>query len=128
MSQKKSRAQVKTSMLEVAQEILAGDKTNLETMQQVVAETVAQLPTEQLLPTEQVEQVKVRVSIGSTATKLILRNPGWANQQVLEEVKRLFPSAQTTMACIAWYKSKLRKEGKIGQRVFKKPQAQPAAE
>lgn len=128
MSQKKSRAQVKTSMLEVAQEILAGDKTNLETMQQVVAETVAQLPTEQLLPTEQVEQVKVRVSIGSTAVRLILGNPGWANQQVLEEVKRLFPSAQTTMACIAWYKSKLRKEGKIGQRVFKKPQAQPAAE
>lgn len=77
---------------------------------------------------EQVEQVKVRVSIGSTAIKLILGNPNWANQQVLEEVKRLFPSAQTTMACIAWYKSKLRKEGKIGQRVFKKPQAQPAAE
>lgn len=128
MSQKKSKAQVKTSMLEVAQEILAGDKTNLETMQQVVAETVAQLPTEQLLPTEQVEQVKVRVSIGSTAIKLILENPDWANQQVLEEVKKLFPSAQTTMACIAWYKSKLRKEGKIGQRVFKKPQAQPAAE
>lgn len=77
---------------------------------------------------EQVEQVKVRVSIGSTAIKLILENPDWANQQVLEEVKKLFPSAQTTMACIAWYKSKLRKEGKIGQRVFKKPQAQPAAE
>lgn len=77
---------------------------------------------------EQVEQVKVRVSIGSTAIKLILENPEWANQQVLEEVKKLFPSAQTTMACIAWYKSKLRKEGKIGQRVFKKPQAQPAAE
>lgn len=128
MSQKKSKAQVKTSMLEVAQEILAGDKTNLETMQQVIAETVAQLPTEQLLPTEQVEQVKVRVSIGSTAIKLILENPDWANQQVLEEVKKLFPSAQTTMACIAWYKSKLRKEGKIGQRVFKKPQVQPAAE
>lgn len=77
---------------------------------------------------EQVEQAKVRVSIGSTAIKLILENPDWANQQVLEEVKKLFPSAQTTMACIAWYKSKLRKEGKIGQRVFKKPQAQPAAE
>ncbi len=76
----------------------------------------------------QVEQVKVRVSIGSTAIKLILENPEWANQQVLEEVKKLFPSAQTTMACIAWYKSKLRKEGKIGQRVFKKPQVQPAAE
>ena len=68
----------------------------------------------------QVEQVKTRVSIGSTAIQLILTNPAWTNQQVLDEVKNLFPSAQTTMACIAWYKSKLRKEGKIGQRVFAK--------
>ena len=67
-----------------------------------------------------VEEVKVRISIGSTAIQLILANPDWSNQQVLEEVKKLFPTAQTTMACIAWYKSKLRKEGKIGQRVFKK--------
>ena len=67
-----------------------------------------------------VEEVKARVSIGSTAIQLVLTNPDWSNQQVLEEVKKLFPSAQTTMACIAWYKSKLRKEGKIGQRVFKK--------
>ena len=67
-----------------------------------------------------VEEVKVRVSIGSTSIKLILDNPTWTNQQVLDEVKKQFPSAQTTMACIAWYKSKLRKEGKIGQRVFKK--------
>ena len=89
--------------------------------------TVEQTAVEQTA-VEQVEQVKVRVSIGSTAIKLILENPEWANQQVLEEVKKLFPSAQTTMACIAWYKSKLRKEGKIGQRVFKKSVAQPTAE
>lgn len=69
---------------------------------------------------EQVEQVKVRVSIGQTAIKIILDQPELTNQQVLEKVKELFPSAQTTMACIAWYKSKLRKEGKIGARVFKK--------
>lgn len=70
--------------------------------------------------TTQVEEVKVRVSIGQTAIKLILDQPELTNQQVLEKVKELFPSAQTTMACIAWYKSKLRKEGKIGQRVFAK--------
>ena len=70
--------------------------------------------------TTQVEQVKVRVSIGQTAIKIILDQPELTNQQVLEKVKELFPSAQTTMACIAWYKSKLRKEGKIGARVFKK--------
>lgn len=66
------------------------------------------------------EEVKTRVSIGSTAIKIILEQPELSNQQVLDEVKKAFPSAQTTMACIAWYKSKLRKEGKIGQRVFKK--------
>ena len=69
---------------------------------------------------EQVEQVKVRVSIGQTAISIILAQPELTNQQVLDEVKQRFPSAQTTMACIAWYKSKLRKEGKIGARVFKK--------
>lgn len=70
--------------------------------------------------TTQVEEVKVRVNIGQTAIKIILDQPELTNQQVLEKVKELFPSAQTTMACIAWYKSKLRKEGKIGPRVFKK--------
>jgi hypothetical protein len=77
--------------------------------------------------TTQVEEVKVRVSIGQTAIKFILDQPELTNQQVLEKVKELFPSAQTTMACIAWYKSKLRKEGKIGQRVFAK-KVQPTVE
>ena len=76
-----------------------------------------------------VEQAKVRITVGATAIKLILENPELSNAQVLEKVKEAFPSAQTTMACIAWYKSKLRKEGKIGQRVFKKKvEAQQAAE
>ena len=76
--------------------------------------------TTQVEQVEQVEQVKARVSIGQTAIKLILTQPELTNQQVLEKVRELFPSAQTTMACIAWYKSKLRKEGTIGARVFKK--------
>lgn len=79
--------------------------------------------------TQEVELVKTRVSIGSTAIKLILDEPTLTNQQILDKVKEQFPSAQTTMACIAWYKSKLRKEGKIGQRVFKKKtEVQPTAE
>lgn len=79
--------------------------------------------------TPAVVEVKVRVTVGATAIKLILENPELSNAQVLEKVKEAFPAAQTTMACIAWYKSKLRKEGKIGQRVFKKKaEAQQAAE
>ena len=112
---KKTKSEVQTSMLEVAQEILDGNKENLEVLQTVIQEAVAEMPM-----VEQVEQVKARVSIGQTAIKIILDQPELSNQQVLEKVKELFPSAQTTMACIAWYKSKLRKEGKIGARVFKK--------
>jgi hypothetical protein len=112
---KKTKVEVQSNILDVAQEILDGNKENLETLQTVIQETVAEMPM-----VEQVEQVKVRVSIGQTAISIILAQPELTNQQVLEKVKELFPSAQTTMACIAWYKSKLRKEGKIGARVFKK--------
>ena len=121
---KKSKTQVQSSILEVAQEILEGNKENLETLQEVIQEAVAQLPMQE---ETKVEEVKARISIGSTAIQLILENPDWANQQVLDRVKELFPSAQTTMACIAWYKSKLRKEGKTGQRVFKKKVVEQAA-
>jgi len=72
------------------------------------------------IETPAVVEVKVRLTVGATAIKLILENPELSNAQVLEKVKEAFPTAQTTMACIAWYKSKLRKEGRIGQRVFAK--------
>jgi hypothetical protein len=75
-----------------------------------------------------VEEVKVKkVGIGSTIIELILANPEMTNLQILEQVKATFEKAETSYACIAWYKSKLRKEGKIGARVFTKkakPQAQ----
>lgn len=67
-----------------------------------------------------VEQVKARITVGATAMSIILAHPELTNQQILDRVKEAFPTAQTSMACIAWYKSKLRKEGKIGQRVFAK--------
>jgi len=77
-----------------------------------------------------VEDVKVKkVGIGSTIITLILDNPEMTNQEILAKVTEQFKAAQTTYACIAWYKSKLRKEGKIGARVFKKKeQPQVAAE
>ena len=68
-----------------------------------------------------VEEVKVKkVGIGSTIIELILANPEMTNLQILEQVKSTFEKAETSYACIAWYKSKLRKEGKIGARVFSK--------
>lgn len=61
-----------------------------------------------------------KVGIGSTIVEMILKNPEMTNEQILAEVKAKFEKAQTSYACIAWYKSKLRKEGKIGPRVFAK--------
>ena len=78
----------------------------------------------------QAEVVKApKIGIGSTIIDLILANPEMTNLQILAEIKAKFESAQTSYACIAWYKSKLRREGKIGARVFTKkvkPEAQAA--
>lgn len=68
-----------------------------------------------------VEVVKTKkVGIGSTIIELILANPEMTNLQILEAVKAKFEKAETSYACIAWYKSKLRKEGQIGPRTFAK--------
>ena len=75
-----------------------------------------------------VEEVKVKkAGIGSTIIDLILKNPEMTNQQILNKVKEQFESSQTSYACIAWYKSKLRKEGKIGARVFAKKTVEQVA-
>ena len=74
------------------------------------------------------EEVKTaKVGIGSTIITLILENPEMTNLEILAKVKAQFESAQTSYACIAWYKSKLRREGKIGARVFKKKVVEQAA-
>ena len=42
-----------------------------------------------------------------------------SNTEILNKVLKEFEGSKTTMACIAWYKSKLRKEGKIPARSIK---------
>ena len=42
-----------------------------------------------------------------------------SNTEILNDVLKEFDGSKTTMACIAWYKSKLRKEGKIPARSIK---------
>lgn len=51
------------------------------------------------------------MNIGQLITYLIL-NSTKSNKEILETVHSQF-ECNTSMACIAWYKSKLRKEGKI---------------
>ena len=51
------------------------------------------------------------MNIGAYARALILANSSMTNQQVLDKVKERYADAKTTMACIAWYKSDMRKNG-----------------
>lgn len=51
------------------------------------------------------------MSIGKTARELILANPTMKNDDILAKVKAQYPEAKTTYACIAWYKSDMRKKG-----------------
>jgi vacuolar-type H+-ATPase subunit I/STV1 len=50
-------------------------------------------------------------SIGSFAREQISNNPQASNQEILDLVKVQFPEARTSIACIAWYKSNMKKTG-----------------
>jgi hypothetical protein len=65
-------------------------------------------------------KVEKKVGIGSTIVEMILANPEKPNREILEEILAKFQNAKTTYACIAWYRSDLRKKGQIGPRVFAK--------
>ena len=70
----------------------------------------------------QVENVEVKAvkakGIGKFIVEQILTTEK-SNTEILNEVLKVFKGSKTTMACIAWYKSKLRKEGKIPLRSVK---------
>jgi hypothetical protein len=51
------------------------------------------------------------MNIGNFARALILANPTMTNQEILLKIKEKHENAKTTMACIAWYKSDMRKNG-----------------
>ncbi len=55
---------------------------------------------------------KCNMNIGQFITYMIL-NSSKSNQEILDLVHEKFDGCKTTIACVAWYKSKLRKEGKI---------------
>lgn len=45
---------------------------------------------------------------------------GKKNAEILELVQKQFPEAKTTAACVAWYKSDMRKKGMIEKKVTAK--------
>ena len=63
--------------------------------------------------------VPAKVGVGSFCKDKIL-NSNWTNKEILEEVLKVYPTAKTTYACIAWYRSDLRSKGLISPRVFAK--------
>lgn len=56
-------------------------------------------------------------SIGSVARGYITANPAMKNEEILALVKNDFPEAKTSLACIGWYKSKMKKEAKAAPAV-----------
>jgi hypothetical protein len=52
------------------------------------------------------------MNIGQLITWLIL-NTTKTNSEILAIIHEKFDGCKTSMACVAWYKSKLRKEGLI---------------
>lgn len=55
------------------------------------------------------KETSQKLTIGSVAENAI--RSGANNAQALNTVLSVFPKAKTTMACIAWYRQKLRREG-----------------
>lgn len=56
------------------------------------------------------------MSIGKFCKEQILANPQIKNDDLLALVKQKFEGCKTTYACIAWYKSDLRKKGLLAKR------------
>jgi hypothetical protein len=52
------------------------------------------------------------MNIGQFITWMIL-NTSKTNSEILEAVHQKFEGCKTSSACVAWYKSKLRKQGLI---------------
>lgn len=51
------------------------------------------------------------MNIGQFARKCIQDNPSMKNEDILKLVQAQFPAAKTSYACIAWYKSDMKKKG-----------------
>ena len=66
------------------------------------------------------------MNIGQLITHLIL-NSNKSNQEILDIVLQKFES-KTTLACVAWYKTKLRKQGLIEKSRSQKYQVQLSAD
>ena len=54
-----------------------------------------------------------KLGIGKFIQELMINDPTLGNKELLKAALERFPTAQTSSACIAWYRSDLRKKGLI---------------
>jgi len=65
-----------------------------------------------------------RTGVGRTAWDLLkVHHSTWNDEQILVKVKEAHPKNETTKACIAWYRAKMRREGVIPKKGFKHKEA-----
>lgn len=57
------------------------------------------------------------MKIGELACNLIAANPTLSNKEIVELVKAEIPKAGTTVACISWYRAKMKKDEKLGNAI-----------
>lgn len=57
------------------------------------------------------ESYIMKQSIGSFAKNILATQSNLSNEEVLALVREEFPSAKTSINCIAWYKSDMKKKG-----------------
>jgi hypothetical protein len=55
------------------------------------------------------ENANQGTSIGKYARELIQKFPTASNQEIKQKVRDQFPHARTSLACIAWYRSNMKK-------------------
>lgn len=67
--------------------------------------------------TKFVKQESATTGIGAKCRELI--KLGKTNQEILDTIKAEFPSAKTTVACVAWYKADMRKKGLLAPKGHK---------
>jgi hypothetical protein len=85
------------------------------TMEQQVEQSTehvegAETEQEQVVEQSTAPVVQVTMGIGQFCRHMML-NSSKSNTEILAMVLKLYPEAKTTAACIAWYKSDLRKKG-----------------
>jgi len=100
--------------------VIAGDELGAEHVEQSPAEQEqaveggdipAETEEQSTEPEEQTEEVKpVSLGIGQFVRHL-LKNSTKTNAEILELTLKTFEGSKTTAACIAWYKTDMRKKG-----------------